>query len=155
MSYIDGSEDYEFIIFSREARKKQISQFICNEQPFGSLLHFKTDLSLNEEKARFEEVISSKINLLNPKPTCQEAFSNIYKNKIWGENNIGEGWSGSGSSLQQTIKYREFLQKFLADHQIKSVVDVGCGDWTFSRAIDWTGIDYKGFDVVEDVIKKK
>lgn len=156
LSYIDGTEDYEFVIFSREARKKQIPQFICNEQPFGSLLHFKTDLSLNEEKARFEEIISSKVNLLNPNPnlSCQEAFSYIYKNKIWGENNKGEGFSGPGSTLEQTVKYRELLQKFLADHQIKSVVDVGCGDWTFSQAIDWSGIDYKGFDVVEDVIKK-
>jgi hypothetical protein len=106
LNYIDGTEDYEFVIFSREARKNQIPQFICNELPFGSLLHFKTDLSFEEEKARFEEVIFSKTNLFNPHdtPTCHKVFSNIYKNKIWGENNQGEGISGQGSSLENTIK---------------------------------------------------
>jgi SAM-dependent methyltransferase len=33
------------------------------------------------------------------------------------------------------------------------VVDAGCGDWEFSRAIDWSGIDYKGYDIVEAVVK--
>ena len=38
-------------------------------------------------------------------------------------------------------------------NNIRSVVDAGCGDWEFSQAIDWTGIEYNGFDIVEDVIK--
>lgn len=155
INYIDGTEDYEFVIFSRRARQMQIPQFICNEYPFGSLLHFKTDLSLEEEKARFNTVLASGMNLINPKlPTCQEVFTSIYRNKIWGENQEGCGYSGPGSCLDQTVKYREFLQKFLSDHQIKSVVDMGCGDWTFSRAIDWTGVEYKGFDVADEIVKK-
>lgn len=154
LTYIDGTEDYEFIIFSREARKRGISQFICNEQPFGSLIHFKSDLTLNEEKTRFEEVLASDLNLLDPKPSVKQVFSHIYTNKTWGTNEKGEGFSGPGSTLEQTVKYRKFLQKFLADHQIKSVVDVGCGCWTFSKTIDWSGIDYRGFDVVEEVVKK-
>jgi len=28
------------------------------------------------------------------------------------------------------------------------------GDWEFSQALDWSGIDYKGFDVVESAIAK-
>ena len=27
------------------------------------------------------------------------------------------------------------------------MLDIGCGDWQFSRHIDWTGIDYLGVDV--------
>lgn len=154
LSYIDGSADYEFVIFSREARKHHIPQYICNEKPFGSLLHFQNSPTLSEEKTRFEEILASDLNLLDPKPTVKQVFSHIYTNKIWGENENGEGFSGPGSTLVQTVKYRKFLQKFLADHQIKSVVDAGCGCWTFSKTIDWTGIDYKGFDVVESVIKK-
>ena len=38
----------------------------------------------------------------------------------------------------------ETYQQFLKDNAIRSVVDAGCGDWEFSQAIDWTGIDYKG-----------
>jgi len=40
----------------------------------------------------------------------------------------------------------------MAAHNIKSVVDVGCGDWQFSHMLNWTGIDYTGFDVASTVI---
>ncbi len=84
----------------------------------------------------------------------QQVFTAIYDNAVWGKNNEGEGWSGIGSSLEATIGYREFITEFLFSHSIKSVVDLGCGDWEFSRYIDWTGIDYLGIDVVASVIEK-
>src|SRR5258705_4817522 len=84
--------------------------------------------------------------------TTQEVFADIYRRAIWGRNNQGEGHSGTGSTLQATLTYRTFLQKFLKDHDVHSVVDAGCGDWEFSQALDWSGIDYKGFDVVESAI---
>jgi SAM-dependent methyltransferase len=86
--------------------------------------------------------------------SSEEAFTNIYKNKVWGVNEQGEGFSGSGSTLQETTIYRSFLQNFLKTYNIRSVVDVGCGDWTFSKTIDWKGIDYIGIDVVKSVIDK-
>lgn len=55
LSYVDETEDYEFVIFSRQARNKHVDQYICNEKEFGTLLHFHTDLTLEEEKKRFEE----------------------------------------------------------------------------------------------------
>lgn len=83
-----------------------------------------------------------------------DVFSEIYEVKYWGENSEGDGYSGPGSLLEQTVEYRHFLQKFLADYAIDSVVDVGCGDWSFSKAIEWGKIDYYGFDVVASVIEK-
>ena len=38
-------------------------------------------------------------------------------------------------------------------HSIQSVVDFGCGDWQSSKLIDWDGIQYQGFDVVETIIE--
>jgi hypothetical protein len=154
LNYMDGSNDYEFVIFSREARKHHVDQFICNELPFGTLLHYRTNISLKEERERFQQLLASKCDLHDPNPSCRDIFSHIYKNKIWGANTQGEGFSGPGSTLEQTQQYRAFLQNFLSEHHIKSVVDAGCGCWTFSRSIDWSGIRYTGFDVVEDVIKK-
>jgi SAM-dependent methyltransferase len=69
-------------------------------------------------------------------------FDDHYKSNLW----IGGG-SGSGSTPEITAEYRNFLVAFLRDHKIKSVVDLGCGDWQFSQMIDWTGIDYTGIDV--------
>ena len=86
--------------------------------------------------------------------SVEQAFVHIYENGVWGKNEQGEGWSGEGSSLAATKKYRSFLQGFLRKSGIKTVVDVGCGDWEFSKKINWEGIDYTGYDVVESVIRK-
>jgi SAM-dependent methyltransferase len=61
--------------------------------------------------------------------------------------------SGEGSQRQHTRRYTRFLQNFLRKNMVKSVVDMGCGDWQFSQFVDWTGIDYQGFDVVSSVIE--
>lgn len=63
----------------------------------------------------------------------------------------GEG-SGVGSKAKYCWDYVTFLQQFLAKHSVRSVLDVGCGDWQFSQFIDWTGINYTGMDVVRQVI---
>lgn len=34
------------------------------------------------------------------------------------------------------------------------MLDVGCGDWTFSRAIDWKQARYVGLDVVPDLVER-
>ena len=86
--------------------------------------------------------------------SSEEIFTHIYDNKLWGQNEQGEGFSGSGSTLKETTMYRNFLQNFLNTHKIKSVVDLGCGDWTFSKEINWSQIDYIGIDVVKSVIQK-
>jgi|694.fasta_scaffold06861_16 SAM-dependent methyltransferase len=86
--------------------------------------------------------------------STEQVFTEIYRQKKFGYNNQGEGHSGGGSTLQATAAYREFLQNFFEVFDIHSVVDLGCGDWEFSQAIDWKGINYSGFDVVGDIIKK-
>lgn len=45
------------------------------------------------------------------------------------------------------------MQAFLSEHQVRSVVDLGCGDWQFSRTLSWDGIQYLGVDLVESVIR--
>lgn len=76
----------------------------------------------------------------------KEIFENIYRFDLWG------GGSGEGSRLLHCRPYVEFLQKFLKEKNIGSVVDFGCGDWQLSSHIDWNGVDYKGYDIVDKVI---
>lgn len=73
-------------------------------------------------------------------------FQEIYERNEWTHG------SGEGSLEIQTRGYRAFLQDFLSKKKIRTVVDMGCGDWQFSKLIDWTGIDYHGFDVAPVVI---
>ena len=74
--------------------------------------------------------------------------------KHYGETEGGSwgGGSGAGSNPYTTIPYRAFLESFIRLNGIVSMVDVGCGDWRFSRFLDLTGIDYLGLDIVPNVI---
>lgn len=76
-----------------------------------------------------------------------EQFEKIYSQNLWLHG------SGEGSLPNHTKPYRELLQSFLRQKRIRTVVDLGCGDWQFSRFINWNGIDYHGFDIVKSVIE--
>jgi len=79
--------------------------------------------------------------------TMKAAFTQIYARNIWGYG------SGEGSLAKHTKLYRRFLKRFIRDRQIKSVVDYGCGDWQFSRLINWDGVRYLGLDIVDSLIE--
>ncbi len=73
-------------------------------------------------------------------------FTEIYEKNIWG------GGSGGGSSVDATKSFILFLQEFLNQKDIKSVIDFGCGDWNSTHLINWKSINYIGLDVVGSVI---
>ena len=75
------------------------------------------------------------------------AFEEIYKNSTWGEG------SGPGSSPEATIKYRQVVQEWLDKEEIKTVLDIGCGDWAFSKLLDFSNVKYLGVDIVPEVIE--
>jgi len=58
LNYIDDTDDYEFIIFARSARKNGIEQYITNEKEYGVQIHFEDNLSLEEEKIRMEAILT-------------------------------------------------------------------------------------------------
>jgi SAM-dependent methyltransferase len=78
----------------------------------------------------------------------RQIFSGLYARNAWGEG------SGPGSTLEYTRGYRAFLEQFIAEHRIRSVLDVGCGDWQFSGAVDWKGARYVGLDIVPELIER-
>lgn len=88
------------------------------------------------------------------KNLTEGVFNQIYADAIWGKNSEGYGTSGSGSTLENTTVYREFLTSFLRTYKIHSVVDIGCGDWSFSKEIPWGDIAYTGIDIVKTLIEK-
>lgn len=81
-------------------------------------------------------------------------FSDIYKRGEWGVDANKKGTSGSGSNPQNAKLYITFLQTFLSENNIKSVVDLGCGDWQIGKVINWDGIKYLGVDVVDSIISE-
>ena len=80
---------------------------------------------------------------------AREEFAKIYREHVWG----GTSRSGPGSDPEVLRPYAALLSNFLRERNIRSVVDVGCGDWALARTLDWTGIDYTGVDIVPEVIE--
>ena len=78
----------------------------------------------------------------------RERFEQIYDQNKWGYG------SGKGSLPRHSRGYIGMLQGFMSDHSISTVVDLGCGDWQFSRLIDWSGVQYHGTDLVRSVIDR-
>ena len=53
LNYIDDTDQHEFVIFSRCARKNNIDQYICNKEEYGKCVHFYDDkITLEEEKTK-------------------------------------------------------------------------------------------------------
>lgn len=92
-------------------------------------------------------------NILVAAPTKNEfcapsEFDLIYQKGGW--DFLG---SGPGSTPEFTKGFRRVFQKLLEKHKIKSVFDLGCGDWQWQSLMNWNGIDYAGWDVSSHVIK--
>jgi SAM-dependent methyltransferase len=81
-------------------------------------------------------------------------FDRIYRDGQWGKDAEGRGISGSGSTLEKTQQYRAYLESFIKEHQVASVVDAGCGDWSFSRKINWGSARYLGVDISRVIIDR-
>ena len=79
----------------------------------------------------------------------EESFSEIYEKHSWD----GETRSGNGSDLANTQFLREDYQRFLKDEGIKSILDIGCGEFNWQQHLDFTGIDVIGIDIVSEVVE--
>jgi hypothetical protein len=83
-------------------------------------------------------------------------FTLIYENSSWGNNRNTEykGSSGSGSDINYNLNdYIPFLKKFIAENNIKTIVDLGCGDFICGKLIyDDLNILYTGYDVYKKII---
>lgn len=85
----------------------------------------------------------------------QHIFTNIYEQKIWGDNENQEysGSSGGGSDISYNSKYIAFLNYFIQEKEIQTVVDLGCGDFRCGPNIyDDLDIQYTGYDTYKKII---
>jgi hypothetical protein len=80
----------------------------------------------------------------------KEIFTEIYQNNLWAS---GESKSGSGSELKNTQIIRNELPTLFKKFNIKTVLDIPCGDFNWMSYVDRTGVEYIGGDIVEDLIE--
>ena len=83
--------------------------------------------------------------------TTESVFTKIYKENFWEQD---ESVSGPGSSLTQTREIIRLLPELFSKFDIKSVLDLPCGDFNWMQHLDWSKIQYTGGDIVEPLIEK-
>lgn len=72
--------------------------------------------------------------------STKEAFTKVYESGVWG-NNFS---SGSGSGELEGRPYIDFINEFIKTNNIKTVLDLGCGDGYILKNIQaesLTGVD--------------
>ncbi len=82
----------------------------------------------------------------------QEKFSYIYKSKYW-RGAEGGSLSGGGSNEQSTSILINELISFIKTNNIKSILDIPCGDWKWMSTVNLGNINYIGCDIVPDLIE--
>lgn len=92
--------------------------------------------------------------------STQQIFSKIYDEDIWGKDNENKYCSGPGSTTPNAKKYIDFIEDFIQKRKLKSIVDLGCGDFRIMKQIvdKNTNIHFIGIDIVPQLIaynKKK
>ncbi len=90
-------------------------------------------------------------NLQNRGLSAQDVFTKIYAEKMWGDGSE-TFYSGPGSNEEAAAPYADFVTSFIAEHHIRSVVDLGCGDFRVGRLIASSGVSFTGVDVVQPLI---
>lgn len=79
-----------------------------------------------------------------------DIFTKIFKELLWDGKNI----SGTGSSLDFTTKVRNELPSLIKKHNIKTILDIPCGDMTWMSTILHNFDDYIGADIVDELLDR-
>lgn len=62
--------------------------------------------------------------------------------------------SGPGSTRSITRPYRRFLESFIKDHRLKTILDLGCGDMEVMSRVDLRKAKYLGVDVISERVAR-
>lgn len=81
----------------------------------------------------------------------RETFTRIWRENHW---KGSESVSGPGSGVKRTRHLRPALAELLAELDVRSLLDVPCGDFLWMSELDLTDIDYVGGDVVPELVEE-
>lgn len=79
-------------------------------------------------------------------------FDAIYRDHMWGEGDTSGLHSGSGSYDPSVPAYVDLVQSIIARENVRSIVEIGCGDFAIGRQYAYGVEQYLGVDVAASVI---
>ncbi len=90
------------------------------------------------------------LRLITGKRQTQIIFNKIYYLKSWGSK---DSVSGSGSNLDNTENLRKEFPLIIDELNIKSLLDIPCGDFFWMKEINPALEIYIGADIVKEIVK--
>ncbi len=87
------------------------------------------------------------------KKSTEAIFTEIYNKNLWGKALDGRKFcSGLGTVDSNVEKYIKSLREFIKENEVKSIFEIGCGDFTIMESIlNQSDINYIGSDIVKSV----
>jgi hypothetical protein len=86
--------------------------------------------------------------------SINDVFTTIYKDKVWQGGNTENPLSGGGSNPLHCKVYVDYVKFFINKFKIKSVLDLGHGDWEMWKTYRFKNVDYLGVDVARGLSRK-
>jgi SAM-dependent methyltransferase len=81
----------------------------------------------------------------------EDHFTRMAATGAWGS---AETPCGPGSTIEACRGILDRLPELIHANKIRSIVDLGCGDFHWMSHLDLTGIQYDGYDVVKFLIER-
>ena len=81
-----------------------------------------------------------------------EVFAEVYAVGGWGDGETFD--SGSGSRGEPAARYVDAVRALIQAHDVRTAVDVGCGDFRVAAQFAGDLAHYRGVDVVPDLIAR-
>jgi 2-polyprenyl-3-methyl-5-hydroxy-6-metoxy-1,4-benzoquinol methylase len=83
--------------------------------------------------------------------SLSERFTAVYENRVWLNGRAAGSLSGCGSEIENTQSVRTHLAELLNFLGTRSLLDIGCGDFTWMQEVSFP-FTYVGIDIVPGVI---
>lgn len=92
-------------------------------------------------------------DIKNKNRSAEAIFTEIYKKGYWGKVDDSKYFSGTGTHDKSTSEYIKILVELIEKNQIKSVFEIGCGDFSImDQVLHQADVEYIGTDIVADLI---
>ena len=79
-----------------------------------------------------------------------EVFREAFRSNLWN----GESLSGPGSTEAQTARIVSAIPRLCERLQVRCLLDVPCGDFSWVATLDMPSVSYVGGDLVPEIVKR-
>lgn len=81
--------------------------------------------------------------------TLEDTFSWIVAEGGWG---CAETPCGPGSTAEAAAPILRALPSWIRRYRIRSIADIGCGDFHWMKEMDLSGVEYDGYELVRELV---